>query len=983
MFERVREGILIARGSTNWSSQAPRGGRTAGQDEFRAIWLCCKQKAKRNDMIAAALSRCELLGNELASSDDGGAISNNQSVKALQTSIGHSEASAEEEDDGGSGARTGADKLCADEHWAAGVSYLERTCERETQVESLREDCRLEADETGRQSKRASSSESVSSGRGADETQASTGEYQAEREYFSDPDYHDVRPGKGGLDPRQIASFDSKHPVQRTYSTESRDESERGESSQVQEASVPDESSCAANGRKIVQVGRGDSVREQLQCLQEQTAREARPEPLVDEDLQSALGDAEVSSSCGDEERELSDSIEQSERSRVEVGSGEPPESASSSCKAENDATSGKYKDLLSAEKSEQQVEAEVEGLHVAQGRQEDVGLTEKRGHLMELVADYCDQLVEIIKSEAFERVEQVLKSQQVAQIDQLSLAGTLETNFGYSEPAKISDQPMERAESEQGPQQVRSSESRIYSSSLFYDDKRDSYPTLDEQVARCQTIAKQLTATVGAESDGCAHVSQSDVTSAKLVDPSPGSDVAPVSSESRAGRASRMFWRRRERMRQFTFSSSSSFEADERHRHADSSQRTRSISDASSSEASRRLGYCSLRGGAATDTEYEAPGVRLPRGQEEDERVVSGTCRDRAGFKSRYRPYLDPTMLKDIERLKNWSPRVDFNQHANVPPELCQKLAADLRTLSATNRGSKMFEQRQMHSSDWVVAGEEVREASEVGIKEQASRPETGQSLDELPPLPPPDSPLGQGAKPQGGCRLSRPSISESTVMVVESECPEQLVELAPVVSSHSRPKLELAKVTKTPSFSASSRRIVECDSEESSSGPSLSPADSTASLPVDLDGETSAQIEAAGESSELVGRAAGAYGLPPPPPLGGAQEVCSQEVRASLVSGVEHLDEHCHQPSDVHIEHRAAIMSRARPISHRPSQLHRAQLISCPKAHIEAPQLQYAREHPAWEGGQAGEFEESPIWWASGRTIDGGHKQTRGEGE
>lgn len=507
-------------------------------------------------------------------------------------------------------------------------------------------------------------------------------------------------------------------------------------------------------------------------------------------------------------------------------------------------------------------------------------GPDSRKRRLMELIEDYCDKLVELVKEEAFKQVELILASpssqmgheQEGSHVEQLSLSNTFESNC-----STIAVGGGDNSNDDQVPadeQQVLKTRCRrIYTSSLFYDDKRNSYPTIEEQLDRCQTIVKQL------ELGRAAHDDDDDDDDIEIGERSNGAQTEEAAAGPRESpssavsgqfeRASSMFRRRRERMRHYTIGSSyadatgveqqpstrrtkssSSLFGQLNQSRGGASERERTSSmcssqkDATGSDQDERPRALSL---ALTDTEYEAPQVARWAKLVGSQSDVIGEDSNEGPLRPKYRPFLDSTTLKDIERLREWCPELEFNEHRNVLPETCQKLVDDLKAGGSCrpgeqkrpSRGALLFERRQLQSSDWIVSA---------AADEQ---PPTGHGGS--PPLGAPNSidlSSSDGKAAAGGntaatptegavvqrsaeqrnktttsntllasdqsSRLSRPSIGEETVMVVENACQEQLIEEAPVVLDHQQPHLELATITRTASFGTSSRRIVDCNSPD-----------------------------------------------------------------------------------------------------------------------------------------------------------------------
>lgn len=741
-------------------------------------------------------------------------------------------------------------------------------------------------------------------------------DYQAEREYFSDPDYHDERPGKSGLSHKQPASFDSPLPAGPHNCGRAEAESEclreAGPAEQLSPSSGETRETSAADADQEQEPPQGAG--EQLHSGGQMNASGPQPGALFDLELRLAEDENEAEDAPSSGRKHLGwPEAGTGLATREAVGAADPfTQSARVNRMTDLTPTDRSAREIglggthlpsigaprpSSARDGPQEIQPDSDRQLAGAKEQQD-----RREALMELTGDYCDELVASLAGEALSQVQRALDLGQTGQVD-MRIAP--ETQAGRSQEAPGADNPpdarrfpCELRAREQSDEQATGAGStgrrHLYASSLFYDDKRGSYPTLEEQVAKCQTIAKQLAVAMEPIETGAGHF------------------AGQASSE----RASRMFKRRRDRMRHFTVSSCSSLEL--------------------------------------------APDVKRPAGLERAQSIAeAGQAWPAILAGARYRPYLDATALKDIERLRAWSARADFNEHGGVSPEVCQRLAAQLRGEGelaaggheggAACRGSRMFGLRRMQSSDWIVAGAEDP-AGEAGCAGPARAAQWRPTTE--------GSPAGshQPGQPEAssGRHLSRPAMGgEETMMATESDCQEQLVELAPVFLSHSRPQLELAKVTRTPSFSVSSRRIVECDSERSISRSSLA-SSSSSGRPSDEanSGPSSSRHQQLAEvtSSQAFNRSAppATYEMGPaatreaPDSPRKASQGLDELRPVSLMSDIYHLDEHYHQPDDVFVEHRASVASKAWPIP-QAGRLHQATLMGS----AERPaRVQYARE-------------------------------------
>lgn len=385
-------------------------------------------------------------------------------------------------------------------------------------------------------------------------------------------------------------------------------------------------------------------------------------------------------------------------------------------------------------------------------------------------------------------------------------------------EVLSLTEELRSRAPSEQlSDQQVRASEAtssadedmaeahnrKIFTSSMYYDDPLESFPTLEQQVERSRSIARQLEEEEEKETVDGSETSP-EVSASSGLDSerqrSPKEADAPKRASLSNKRASTMFRRRRERMNRFTLVASESLDAPNRQPPPgpDKSCKRRASAepavaiDRTAPPASNRRRQSEveprLRPSASlledraawTDSEYEAPRIRrrptparattTPFGERTNRHVeVDGG--DQSG--ARFRPFLDPSTLKDIQRLRNWSPFEAFNEHNSVSPEACLKLVQGLKGNDSSrpaSRGAQLFEQRQLQSCEWVVDGAQSPARSACMV---TSEGET--------------SPLAE-------------------------------VQAAPMVpvARQVQPQLELATVSRVASHGTSARQVIECDSAD-----------------------------------------------------------------------------------------------------------------------------------------------------------------------
>ena len=623
---------------------------------------------------------------------------------------------------------------------------------------------------------------------------------ERERECFSDPDFHDERPGK-----RAQSEQSNSGEVQLICETES---SEEETVFAVDGVGDHDENRSAvgsesASGSGTIQSESRESVGSDDKCdgveiepapeeeLNQVTASEADffadDATLADECLSSLTKDVPGGYDEEDEEGDDDDDDdeEEVEKEEEEFEEDQSDEIETDEQVGELEREAPERNQLEAAEaggqvgRMETDETNELRGLEIDSEPSQDeetkkceLGAREKM--LVDMISDYCDKLVELIKEEALRQVELIISGD----VERIQMEHSLEATTSLAGAGLQTDVD------------IRSKKRQIYTSSLYYDDKLGSFPTIEQQVERCRMIAKTL--------ESCPE--EAAERDQKLKTSSSSSAPAPTSHIEE--KASQMFKQRRERMDRFTIPADN----EERARDLATSARRRSMF--AESLASRPGGESMAAdepSSAVTDTEYEAPKVRIRRSLTNP--IVSGS-NEGPKFEPHYRPFLDSSTLKNIERLRQWSPRQDFNEHASVSPEVCFKLVADLNGDQSNNKGVKLFEQRQLQSFEWVVG--EAR-ASDEKRPEPASRQaegETGSKTQASDRMDTKSSPAG---------RWSQASVGEGLIEMVAAESSEEQVkELAPLVMDHTAPQLELATVTRTPSFGTSSRFVIECDSPD-----------------------------------------------------------------------------------------------------------------------------------------------------------------------
>jgi len=486
------------------------------------------------------------------------------------------------------------------------------------------------------------------------------------------------------------------------------------------------------------------------------------------------------------------------------------------------------------------------EARRIGTAEEQDASLTKssderKRLLLMEVLEDYCDKLVDLVKKEALKQVEEMMKS---GKTNMLNMRAILESSSEFeSKTSKCAASEKDEDGNLDQPNELDELKCRraIYTSSLFYDDKRGSFPTIEQQLESCQTIAKQLKSFCN-EEDG----------PEEEIDGEACVNVVPKSED----KVARLYRRRRRRANKYTFS----IDNEESDEGAISEEEGRNLESSSSEqclkqERQSRLGALSKQTSVAadfrwananeeevardlaslTDTEYEAPSVRLaPR--RHNGAVLRSDTKSKLAARARYRPFLDSSTLKDIEMLRLWCPKGQINEHSSPEArEACAKLATDLKLQcdqmrmetqdkeeqqvmgllgsQIVSRGAQMFERRAKESTNWVVGGDcepengnPIEGGDTLASGQAKEEREEGQHFE-----------AGATGEIDGG-ETGAGLIGEGERNDHVDQIADELMELAPVVAKQwPGSQLELATITRTPSFSTSSRRIIECDSHES----------------------------------------------------------------------------------------------------------------------------------------------------------------------
>lgn len=717
-------------------------------------------------------------------------------------------------------------------------------------------------------------------------------DYNPELEYLSDPDLHDERPGKQRTATSSLSDQSSIDQVPADEQDNQEEQDSELESEQEEEEEEVEE--------KV-----SDKVEEDQQVSEEESIEhEERVEPAEDSALQevrNSSGSSEDSESHHSNELQDDEELDSSSRSSIEsvaersniLDSQQQPVDCSLLEETENQVTASEaqaeyfvdesssfalvrlnsFADLnsdlldqetraddfdsseptitanssrrtslevsndLPAEINQQtsldSVELEEDSVEEKQSQLVDFE-SEQRRNLIDLVSEYCSQLAKLVEEEA------------IKQIDLIATNPTRLSMLKMSHSLSVTSVQLDSEESQESDAKSTSINRKIYTSSMYYDDSQDSFPTIDQQVERCRIIAKEL-------EDGASNMSEEEEETSKqnqLHESNKSANEELEASTSRSQpkanrKASSMFRKRRQRMNSFTLESS----LDESE--CETSNETRSIQVAKVRARRASLEPATLRGKsvdstggqnlcqsldscfvdvgeaeAITDTEYEAPKVRrrpvatrattTPLSERRSRHVeVDGDANVLEASKveeSKFKPFLDSSTLKNIEKLRKWSPYGHCNEHNSVSPEVCLKLVEDLRSASrcesdepekssgeqksnllsqeiSSSKGAKLFERIQMQSSDWVV---------ESSAKDDESQAEA-QSLKQV----------------ESSTHLARSSFSEETLMVADEQA-EEIVEMLPVITNHPKAQLEHVTVTQTASFSASSRRVIECDSPD-----------------------------------------------------------------------------------------------------------------------------------------------------------------------
>lgn len=624
-------------------------------------------------------------------------------------------------------------------------------------------------------------------------------DYNPEAEYLSDPDLHDERP------PRACSSSYTSDPKLDKH-LESHDS----------DVSCPTEIPLRVKSTEdphattttTTTVEDHQLVSETISNIPQITASDARAESFVDE---STLAD-ELDSLRSEAEKIGEDSS--ADETTVDTSDTVTP------------SIDVQPTDPVGNLKLESEIEDQKNCVTATQDN-DDNQVSGDGNNFIQTLKDYCDKLADLIRIEAFKQLEELA---QVSASADLSSKLALRYRVGFQQMLEV-DQASSSS--------MDARERKIYTSSMYYNDQLDSFPTIEQQVERSRMIAKQLGDEISIDQACSAgdtqQIGQPDARLSEQARLKGGLD-----STSNSRHASAMFKRRRERMDKYTLVNRRSLEEEAfqepemtRGRRASAEPAVKSWTHAIESRAKlatvngRRQSDITPSSlvmssdtedrGTMTDTEYEAPKVRrraLPARatttpfRERSSRHVE--VENRSGISSKFRPFLDASTLKDIERLKSWSPHVEFNQHDSVSPELCLKLVQDLEGKEASrssSRGAILFGQRQLSSADWIVESKE---------DESETRPSRAQS-----------------------------PIKSTCIVTTEGETsPLAELQVAPVlhVTHQAQAQLETATITRMPSFSSSSRRVIECDSPDllTSRDDEDIDADGEENLPVGGDPET-----------------------------------------------------------------------------------------------------------------------------------------------
>lgn len=373
-------------------------------------------------------------------------------------------------------------------------------------------------------------------------------------------------------------------------------------------------------------------------------------------------------------------------------------------------------------------------------------------------LCNYYDKLIELITNEALKQLdiliclERAKQAEEVEEkdlivelscqlemsileesIEQLSKKCYYPNDWAHNEPASgFAERDFDVAENLQDLSDLSGIRRRqnIYNSSMYFDDRQNTYPTIDKQVKLC----KEISANLQERQDQCEE----------------------LKSRSKS-RGRDMFIMRRERFRVQSDNAKQvaitrSFDCDQSEvaaatppkmvtnnwgrrcslpaEHLAYSKRvipswTTGTDIVSNKLTSRRL---SLEN--HTDTEYEAPQIKL-RASPARATTSSPALKRRnklarevikfaemAQPPASLRPYLDASSLKSIELLRNiratttTAPEPDqnleVNEHQVVSPQLCSQIARSLSQPDwRSSRGAILFAKRKLESPQWILGAD------------------------------------------------------------------------------------------------------------------------------------------------------------------------------------------------------------------------------------------------------------------------------------
>lgn len=575
-------------------------------------------------------------------------------------------------------------------------------------------------------------SEPALSERASDERPAgrSTSDSMEHNEYLDDPDTHDERPGaRAANSPRSSVSYaDEDESGSATSVGSVIEKSIRVSSPSDSEASDPGEAENLAQENSIIVVSEGgeedqeDEQDEISLVTTEVTASEARPEQFDDGSDESDQLEHSDSSDEQDDDTEVrnsSDSFSQdTDKTGDNCNSNAEWVSNSNTIHEDHlDTNPGANLDEsfnfnveIEVERAEEEenIDQEEVGVELGggiinstpnQGEGEDqewtkLGNDEGATTTVEIdceLANYCALLVGQLLNEALKKVEEE-QEPEPEQDSRLRPKVVSSDNTNSNKISREEIHPNQADDSEsvvithREPEHKLTSHKNHYSSSMYFDDKRDSYPTIERQVEQSRRLASAL------------------------------------SEQWRSARA-------RPNTRRCSLDSSSD--------RLEKEQRKNGLLRA------RRLGS-SLANLSASANRYDASTDELEREFEPAQvrmrasparATTSSPARDRHRSQLNFAthsvdlsPFLGAGKLKSVHTLRG----NNCNEHDNVSPELCGQIARSLsrggsmdegdhddesqvasatggavhedRTRSPRSPGALIFKRLQSESSNWLV---------------------------------------------------------------------------------------------------------------------------------------------------------------------------------------------------------------------------------------------------------------------------------------